>query len=69
MRFWMRFATPRMRRGDLLDPVVAPQPVDAPERRYPAFGAYACPCEDEDSSSRRNDEHGSSVSSFCAEPH
>ena len=50
-------ATPRIRRGYLFDPVVAPQPVDATERRYPAFGAYACPCEDEEATSRRNCEH------------
>ena len=51
-------ATPRIRRGDLFDPVVPPQTIDATERRYPALGAYACPCEDEEAISRQNCEHG-----------
>jgi len=32
-------ALPSYGRSDLLDPVVAPQPADATERRYPALGA------------------------------
>src|ERR1039458_3540204 len=53
-------ATPRVGRGDFLDSVVAPETIDATERRYPAFGAYACPCEDEESIGGRNGEHGRS---------
>ena len=45
---------PRMRRGDLLDPVVPPEPTHATERRNPAFGAYACPGKNEDSISGGN---------------
>jgi hypothetical protein len=55
--------TVRMRRRGLLDSLVAPETVDAPERMYPDLGAYACPCEDEDSVNRRDSEHGSSVPS------
>jgi hypothetical protein len=55
--------TVRMRRRDVLDSVVTPETIDAPERRYPALGAYACPCEDEDSVNRSDSEHGSSVPS------
>jgi hypothetical protein len=61
-------ATPRIRRGYLLDPVVPPETLDATERRYPALGAYTCPGEDEDFIRGRNGEHGSSVSSSGSEP-
>ena len=47
-----------MGRRDLFDSVVAPKPARATERRYPAFGAYARPGEDEDSIMGRNGKHG-----------
>jgi hypothetical protein len=52
-------ATPRIRRGDFFDSVVAPETAHTPERRYPALGAYTSPSEDEDSISERDGEHGS----------
>jgi len=57
-----------MGRCDLFDSVVAPKPARATERRYPAFGTYARPGEDEDSIMGRDGEHGSSVSSSGSEP-
>jgi len=59
--------TVRMRRRDLLDSIVTPETIDAPEREYPPLGAYACPCENEDSVNRRDSEHGSSVPSSGSE--
>jgi hypothetical protein len=50
-----------MGRGYLFDAVVAPEPAHAAECRYPAFGAYACPGQDEDPIGGSNGEHGSSV--------
>lgn len=49
--------SPRVWRGNLLNPVVAPRPANVTERRYPALGAYACPREDEDAIIGRNGEH------------
>jgi len=48
-----------MGRCDLFDSVVAPKPARATERRYPTFGTYTRPGEDEDSISGRYGEHGS----------
>jgi hypothetical protein len=56
-------AVPRMGRSDLLDPVVPPETIDATERGYPALGAYACPCEDEEAIMWRHGEHRSKCSS------
>jgi len=55
-----------MGRGDLLDSVVPPETIDAPERWYPAFGAYACPSEDEEAIMGRSGEHPSVYAAPCS---
>jgi len=59
-------ATPRVGRGDFFDPVVPPETIDATERRYPALGAYACPCEDEEAIMGRNGKHVSVYAAPCS---
>jgi len=59
--------TVRMRRRDLLDSIVTPETIDAPERRYAALGAYACHFRNEHSVHRRDSEHGSSVPSSSSD--
>jgi len=50
-----------MGRCDVFDSVVAPKPARATERRYPAFGAYSRPGEDEDAISWGNGAHEHSL--------
>lgn len=47
-------ATPRMRRRDLLDPVVPPEAIHPTERWNPALGAYSCPGQNEEAVSGGN---------------
>jgi hypothetical protein len=51
-------ATPRVRRGDFLDPIVPPHPARATERRNAALRAHSCSGKNEDSVSGGNGEHG-----------
>src|SRR5438309_1948377 len=55
-------ASPSIRRGDLLDAVVAPEPINATEGRNTAFGTHACSCEDEHTVGRRNVKHDAVLS-------
>jgi len=48
---------PSVRRGDLLDPVVSPEPVDATECRNAALGAYSRSTKNENTISGRDGEH------------
>src|SRR5438128_1209197 len=56
-----RIAMPCLRRSDLLNSVIAPQPTHAPERWDATFGAYSCSGEDEHAVSRGNGEHRGSA--------